>query len=156
MTPHPMFEGASGLALLSLALFVALSIACAVYDLRYRLIPYHLTGPLVALGVLLAVWAPGPAWPHLLVAVIVVVAGAALFLVRDRASNPLLGDGDVMVLGAYGALLGPNVVVMVGVGAALGVIAQAMRSELAYRPGYAPFGTFLVAGGLLALWVRVF
>ena len=145
----------------ALLYFAALGLALALIDLDVRRLPDRLVLP--SYGVLAALIGAG-AWALGEPAVLLraAVGGAALFtgyLALALAWPNGMGFGDVKFAGIVGAVLGAISyrVLLVGAAAAfllgavvgLAVIA-ARRSE---RPATLPFGPFMVAGSLFALFL---
>jgi prepilin peptidase CpaA len=150
---------------LSLAAAVAVTVA-VVTDLRRRRIPNWLTGAALAVGLLGGLWIGGPAGG------LTSLAGAALGLVLLLPFYAVrgMGAGDVKLLAAVGALLGPQALLPVAFYGALaggvlsllvmarsGVLAPfALRLVTLRRwPGLtgakAPYGVAIAAGVYLTL-----
>mgnify|MGYP001232107371 CR=1 FL=1 len=123
-----------------------------VIDLEHRLIPDVIVLPAAAAGLALAVAAnPGRWWVPVAAA-----AGAAAFLLALSLAYPRgMGMGDVKLALLLGAVLGASVIpamfVAFAAGAALGV-ALLVRFGGRARRMAVPFGPFLAAGALVALW----
>ncbi len=139
------------------AVFCALLIALGAIDLEHLLLPDRLTLPGMAAGLFLHRWLVGGGLAD-------AVAGAALgggvllaiwalwYLVRREEG---VGLGDVKMLAMIGAFVGwrgvvVTFVVAVVAGAAIGVALVALRAG--GRRTRLPFGAFLAAGGLVALF----
>ena len=143
----PTWEGAAA-AILGLAL-----VPVVVIDLRHRLIPDVIVLPAAVLGLAVATAAdPARWWVYLSAA-----AGAAGFLLLLALVHPGgMGLGDVKLALLLGGVLGASVVpalaIAFGIGAALGVVAL-VRFGPAARKMAIPFGPFLAAGALAALWL---
>jgi leader peptidase (prepilin peptidase)/N-methyltransferase len=139
------------------ALFCCLLIALAAIDVEHLLLPDRLTLPGVAAGWALQRWLPGAT---LLEALVGAFLGAGLLLLVGETWAWLRGEegmglGDAKMLAMVGAFLGWKGVLMtlfVGclLGAVWGVALLALR-----RAGprtRLPFGAFLAAGALVALF----
>jgi leader peptidase (prepilin peptidase)/N-methyltransferase len=134
-------------------------IAGTLLDLRYRRLPDGVTVPLAAAGLALA---PLTGGIGLAAAVAGLVgAGGAVWLVavafRRLRGVDGLGDGDVRLVAAIGAWLGPYgcaVTVAVAAGAALAstVVGQMWRYGRIDRMHRVPFGTFLSGAFWLVWW----
>lgn len=136
-------------------------LAMALIDLDHMILPDSLTLPLLVLGLLLALampilakdW-PGPGIGRAVAGA--VVGGGGLWLVREvywrLRGREGLGLGDVKLMAAAGAWLGPEPLTWVLLTAALAGLAFALRRGLALRSTAAvPFGPSLA----LAFWVTV-
>ena len=86
-------------------LFVAL---CVLSDVRTRRIPNLLTGPAMLSGFALNAWAFG--WDGLQASLAGWALAIALLLAPFAAGG--VGGGDVKMMGAVGALLGPRLVLL--------------------------------------------
>jgi len=142
------------------ALLAALLVALAAIDLEHFLLPDRLTLPGIAAGLAVQPWID---WGGLRAAALGAALGAAILLLLYGAwwlvrREEGLGLGDVKMLAMVGAFLGWQgvlVTLFVGslAGAAVGLAVVASR-----RGGMQtrlPFGVFLAAGGLVALfWGR--
>jgi prepilin peptidase CpaA len=149
----------------SFAAAAAASLA-ALLDLRSRRIPNWLTASALLCGVLLNVWLLGPS------GLVGALAGAALGLVLllPFYAQRAIGAGDVKLLAALGALVGPHVLVSVAVygalvGGAMSMLILLLRGRLfialhelliEHRPptlsgAKAPYGVAIAAGVYLAL-----
>jgi prepilin peptidase CpaA len=86
------------------ALIIAVGIAATVIDIRVRRVPNMLTMPLASFGLLLAMSGTGP------ISLGDALAGFALGLALLLPGHVLgaTGAGDVKLLAAFGALLGPG------------------------------------------------
>lgn len=134
-------------ALLGLAL-----VPVVVIDLRHRLIPDVIVLPAAALALAIGIAAdPGRAWVPLTAAL-----GASAFLLLLTILYPGgMGMGDVKLALLLGAVLGASVIPALALafaaGAGLGV-ALLVRFGPRARKMAVPFGPFLAAGALVALW----
>jgi len=132
---------------------VLVLVPVVVIDLRHRLIPDILVLPAIppaAAGAILA--DPSRWWVPLAGA-----AGAAGFLLLLWLLHPAgMGLGDVKLAALIGAVLGASAIPALGIafaaGALLGVVLLARMGSRA-RKVAVPFGPFLAAGALAALWV---
>ena len=146
LTFGPGWEGFAA-ALLGIAL-----VPVVVIDLEHRLIPSVVVFPAAALGLGAAILAdPGRWWVYLAAA-----AGAFAFFEILRFVHPAgMGDGDGNLALLMGAILGASIVpalfVAFALGAILGVALLARYGSRA-RKMAVPFGPFLAAGALVALW----
>lgn len=144
----------------------AVASVAAVLDLRWRRIPNWLTLSAFGAGVAVSVWrygAPG---------VILALAGAALGLLMLLPFYAVraIGAGDVKLLAALGALVGPQALVSVALyaavaGGAISVLMLLRRhrlgftlSELVVRPlrlsrsgAKAPYGVAIASGVYLSM-----
>ena len=133
--------------------FGILATALVVIDVKTRKLPYPLTLPLLGMGLFLSFHAPFPWWHGWIVAVSCI---ALFWTLRGVGQYAMLerGDGDAVLLGAFGAVLGPwilPVIVAMGLFGALvaGVaMARKVRTPLPYAPA-------IVAPGLIAIGVLV-
>jgi prepilin peptidase CpaA len=130
----------------------AVSVAglAAVTDVWSRRIPNWVTFGTLTLGVLLNAWLHGPA------GVFTALAGAALGigLLLPFWALGGIGAGDAKLLGAVGALLGPQALLSVAVYAALagGVLSIAYVLRRGRGSGVtAPYGVAIATGVLLSL-----
>lgn len=146
LTFGPTWEGLAA-ALLGVAL-----VPVVVIDLQHRLIPDVVVLPAAALGLTAAIASdPGEWWVPVSAAL-----GAAGFLYLLYFLYPSgMGRGDVKLALLLGAVLGASVVpalfLAFALGAALGVVLLARFGARA-RKMAVPFGPFLAAGALVALW----
>ncbi len=149
----PVMTG-TRLDLVSLGLGIVL-VLLALFDLRYRQLPNELTLPLVALGVAAAEFVGPRLWPALIG---MIGAGGGVWLVgfvfeRVRGVSGL-GGGDVKLIAAMGAWLGPVPVAQaIAVAALSAVIAettlQLLRHGRVMRGQRIAFGVYLTG----AFWV---
>jgi prepilin peptidase CpaA len=89
--------------ILTTLLFVT---TCIVVDVRTLRIPNALTGPAVAAGIALNAWSFG--WGGLAASVSGLALAVALLLAPFALGG--IGGGDVKMMGAVGALIGPQLV----------------------------------------------
>lgn len=145
-----------GWPLLSSLLLTAILGAIAVIDFQHRLIPSYLVYPAGLLALV-----GSPAWPGLglLSSLEGGAVGFALFyalalLARFAFGEGALGDGDVTLAAAIGAICGfPLVVLALAVGAFLGgmgaiLVLIARRSPLGTA---IPYGPYLIGGVIYVL-----
>lgn len=145
------FAGVTWQAVAVATLAVVL-VPVVIIDLRHRLIPDILVLPATALALTAAILADPARWwvP------VVGAAGAAGFLLLLWAIHPAgMGLGDVKLAALMGAVLGASVIpafaIAFGAGAVLG-LALLLRMGPRARKVAVPFGPFLAAGALAALW----
>jgi len=150
----PRLEAVAG------ALLSALLVALAAIDLEHYLLPDRLTLPGIAAGLAFQPWID---WGGLLAATVGAALGAAVLLLLYGAwwlvrREEGMGLGDVKMLAMVGAFLGWKgvlVTLFFGslAGAAVGLaLVATRRGGLKSR---LPFGVFLAAGALVALfWGR--
>ncbi len=145
-------RSASGIAL-SLALILLL-VPAAVIDLEHRIIPNQITGPGAVLALALGLALDPSGEPGRLIA-----AGAAggFLLLAALAYPGGMGMGDVKLAGMMGLFLGaavaPALLIALLTGVALGVAVIARKGAQVGRKTAIPFGPFLAAGGLSAVFV---
>jgi len=130
-----------------LAIALALGIAATVEDLRRRTLPNWLTVSGLAAGLVLST---RDGWHGLWPAAAGAAAGFAILLPLFWLRG--LGGGDIKLMAAFGALLGPAGVLTAACfaslfGAALAAVAVAVRPRAAAIP-YAPA---IALGALLSL-----
>jgi len=130
---------------------VALGGAATIIDLRARTIPNWLSAGGLAAGLVCGLMTEGPRGG--LIAVAGAVVGFAVFIVWHLSGG--LGGGDVKLMAAFGALLGPSDIVAAAV---LGAIAGALLALGAalWKPRAAsiPYAPAIVAGVWLVLLGR--
>ena len=138
-----------GLAALVLVLTL---VPVVVIDLEHKLIPDVIVLPAAAVGLGLAVAAGPERWWVPVTAAL----GAALFLLLLSLIYPGgMGLGDVKLALVLGAVLGASVVPALAVAFAAGALLGAVllvRLGRSARTMAIPFGPFLAAGALVALW----
>jgi prepilin peptidase CpaA len=130
---------------------VALGCAAVVGDLRHRTIPNWLSGAGVAAGLICGVWSGGARGGCMAVAGAAV--GFAAFLLWHWLGG--LGGGDVKLMAAFGALLGPSDIATAAVLAAIAGALLALAATL-WKPRMAtiPYAPAIVAGVWLVLLGR--
>ena len=117
---------------------VLLGCAAVVSDLRSRTIPNWLSGGGVMAGVVCGMWTAGVRGASMSLAGALV--GFAMFLLWHWAGG--LRGGDVKLMAAFGALLGPSEIITAAVlaaiaGAMLGLVVAVCRPRTVSIP-YAP------------------
>jgi leader peptidase (prepilin peptidase)/N-methyltransferase len=133
--------------------FILLLVPIALIDLEHRIIPNRLTalGALLALAIGSALDPSGE--PERLVAA--VAAGGALLLAA-LAYPGGMGMGDVKLAGMMGLFLGsavaPAMLVALLAGLLFGAFLAASKGARAARKTAIPFGPFLAAGSLVAVF----
>ncbi len=142
---------------LAAAILCSLLVALAAIDLEHFLLPDKLTLPGILAGLALSLWLPRPGF---LAAAVGAVAGAGLLILVINfwfwfRGEEGMGLGDVNMLALIGAFLGWKGALVALVAAALAgaltglVLIAAGRME---RKSRLPFGAFLAAGALFALF----
>ncbi|MCM0605232.1 MAG: prepilin peptidase [Xanthomonadaceae bacterium] len=140
--------------------FVAALIAVTFIDLDHRIIPDELSLGLVGLGLLTGWATPG-------LGLIQSVSGAAVgfglffgfaWLYEKMSKRSGLGGGDIKLLAALGAFVGPvgvmNTVLMSSIlGSIIGIIVGIRSQEKQLMMTAIPYGPFLVVGGLYSYWI---
>jgi leader peptidase (prepilin peptidase)/N-methyltransferase len=174
-------HGISPAALAELA-FTATSMALALIDLDTWLLPNALTWPLIAVGLLASGLGVAPAGTLRLAVYGACLGGGAFWLVSWLGAKAFkkeaLGLGDVWLLGAFGAWMGPGpllpIVLLASVQGTIAGLALMALGRAQPGPGEppagggapaseeeeewvppknaVPFGPFLVAGALEWLW----
>jgi leader peptidase (prepilin peptidase)/N-methyltransferase len=137
---------------LAAALLGVVLVPVVVIDLEHRLIPDVLVLPAAGVALVLGVLADPARWW----APVAAALGAAGFMFLLWLLYPGgMGLGDVKLALLMGAVLGASVVPALAVafatGAVLGV-GLLLRHGAAARRTAVPFGPFLAAGALVALW----
>lgn len=169
--PFPTPPGMPGLAILAFALhayFLAVLIACSFIDAEFTILPDVLTIPAMVVGPLGALLVPGiagsfqvrdlePATNSLLWSLTGLAVGFGM-VAAVRSGGTLLfrreamGFGDVKLMGAVGAFLGPTKVVLVFfLGCVLGAVGGIVH-RLLTRQATVPFGPFLAAAAAVTLF----
>lgn len=145
-------KGLEAETILALA-FVTALIPAALIDLDHQIIPNRIMAVAAIVGILLAaLLAPGTLPTRLLAAL---AAGGPLFalvMLHPRG----MGMGDAKLAGVMGLYLGwavaPAMLIGFALGAVIGV-AIVMRHGLSARKHAVPFGPFLAAGAVAAIFV---
>ena len=125
---------------------ICLGAAAVVEDLRRRRLPNWLTAGGVAAGMACAAWG---GWRGLGMA----AAGAAVGFLMLLPFNLLgaMGGGDVKLMAAYGALLGPSGILLAAVFAAvLGGLSAAATLLLKPRTAAIPYAPAIVLGAWIS------
>lgn len=160
------FVAPTPLAALTGALFLWCLLALALADLRYFRLPDALTAALGLIGLGMMLAGDGTGWPgpadRLAAAALGAAAGGGSFLAlrlgyRALAGREGMGPGDVKLMAAIGAGLGPAALPMVALLAGISaLIAAALRAwrrgRGLRRAGRVPFGAFL-AMAAAAVWL---
>ncbi len=140
------------LGALRAGLFVVIMVIVIFVDLDHRIIPNAVTYPGVVAGLLLAL-AGGPR--TFLVSLAAALGAGALFFLIAVASRGGMGGGDIKLAAVMGAFLGWPVIAaalflsfLLGGLVGLVLLATGIRR----RKDPVPFGPFLAAGGLAALF----
>ena len=138
-------------------------VALAGIDIDHQLLPDSLTLPLMWMGLVLSLFAPGPGGAPIPVDPRASLIGAAVgyaslwsvyHLFRALTAREGMGYGDFKLLAALGAWLGwrmllPLVLIAAAVGAVTGIVLMAVRGRSRAAP--IAFGPFLAAAGWLML-----
>ena len=139
------------------ALFCAILVALAGIDVSYFLLPDKITLPGIAVGVALQAWLPRTS---LLDALLGILVGAGLLILTINVwywlrNEEGMGLGDVNMLAMVGAFLGwSGVLVTLFAGALAGAtvgLGLMATKKMGFRSKL-PFGAFLAAGALAALF----
>ncbi len=133
--------------------WVAAGLGCAavVCDLRWRVIPNWLAVLGLAAGLILNACSSG--WHGATAALSGTAAGLAVFLVFHFVGG--MGGGDVKLMAAFGAVLGPAGILTAAVLAAIaGALMSAVALLLNRRTAAIPYAPAIVAGVWLALLAR--
>ncbi len=133
-------------------IFSLLMVIVIFIDLDHRIIPNALTYPALAVGLLLA-WADGPR--GFLIALLAALGSGLAFLLIAVLSRGGMGGGDIKLAAVMGAFLGwPTIVAAMFISFTLGgVVGLALlAARLRSRKDPVPFGPFLAAGGIAALF----
>jgi leader peptidase (prepilin peptidase) / N-methyltransferase len=146
LTFGPTFEGLAAMIL------VLTLVPVVVIDLEHKLIPDVIVLPAAAAALALAIaHQPDRWWVPVIGAV-----GASVFLLILALVYPGgMGMGDVKLALLLGAVLGASVVPALAVAFFIGALLGAVllvRMGKAARKMALPFGPFLAAGALVALW----
>ncbi len=130
---------------------LALGLAAVFDDLRRRKISNRITAAGLAAGVALGAFEGG--WRGLGHSLLGVAAGFGAFLLCYWLGG--LGAGDLKLMAAFGALLGPAGVLLAAViGAVAGAVLAVGTLIVAPRAAAIPYAPAIVAGAWLALWGR--
>jgi leader peptidase (prepilin peptidase)/N-methyltransferase len=132
---------------------VTFLVPIAVIDLDHRIIPNRLTGPAAILAVALGAVLEPSYLPEQLAA----GAGALLFFYLPALiHNKGMGMGDVKLAGVLGLYLGRSVAPALFIALILGVVVGAaiiaIKGMSEGRRAKVPFGPFMAAGALIALF----
>lgn len=141
-------------ATVSLSLVAGTLVLLACIDARTGLLPDALTLPLMWAGVLVAWLGQGPTLHDSVAGLMLAYAVPASLrlLWRWRRGVEALGLGDVKLLAALGAWLGPaRVFDVLLLACVLGTVYALARRHRLDPPGTVAFGPFLVLAGLPAL-----
>jgi leader peptidase (prepilin peptidase) / N-methyltransferase len=133
---------------------ILLVVPVALIDLEYRIIPNKLTalGAVLAVAVGLALDPAGE--PQRLIAG---AAAGGFFLAAALAYPGGMGMGDVKLAGMMGLFLGaavaPALLIALIAGVTVGAVVIARKGPQAGRKTAVPFGPFLAAGAVVAVFV---
>lgn len=146
-----------GWLLASRLVLASILIVLFVIDLEHRILPNLITLPGIAIGLIFSLVAE-PGWRSSLIGVI--AGGGVLLLIAETyfrvRKEQGLGMGDVKMLGMLGAFLGWELMLLTLVLASFlgSITGLAMMATGKGNLKYAlPFGSFLTAGGLAAMFV---
>ena len=140
-----------GVDLVAALVLLAALVALAAIDLGHRLLPNAIVFPAAVVGFSLSALAnPGGWWVY--PASAVAVGGGLLALAVVYAGG--MGMGDVKMGAMLGMFLGPYAALAVFVGAGLGALAGGLLVAIGRvgRRYPMPFGVFMSAGGIVALF----
>lgn len=143
--------GVSPAALRAL-LFALLMVIVIFIDLDHRIIPDALTYPALAAGLLLA-WGDGPR--GFLIALLAALGSGLAFFLIAVLSRGGMGGGDIKLAAVMGAFLGwPAIVAAMFISFTLGGVVGLvlLAARIRRRKDPVPFGPFLAAGGIAALF----
>ncbi|KXG74301.1 hypothetical protein AN618_23470 [Fervidicola ferrireducens] len=163
---------------ISLLLIIFLAIGASYWDIKYRKIPNKLTFPMMLAGMVIGFIQGGPA--GFMENIKGLLVGFA-FLLAFYLTIGGIGEGDIKLLAAFGALGGPAYVVKAaiygvifgGIYAVLyllfkrkliatlkwialllpGLVCKDIRESISYADETMPYGPFLAAGAVLALFL---
>lgn len=130
-----------------LAGFAALTVLLAVGDAFTRRIPVALGVAAFLLGLLVTFVMPFPWWHGWLAAFGALAALLAIRVGGLAAGRPVVGDGDALILGAFGAVLGLWILPVF----AAGVLGALVVFFLIRKPYALPYTPYIVAPGLIAM-----
>lgn len=139
-------------AALSAAIFAVIMVVVIFVDLEHQLIPNALTYPGLVVGLALA-FTSGPR--EGLVRLAAAVGAGAFFFLIAVASRGGMGGGDIKLAAVMGVFLGWPLIatalfISFMLGGVVGVVLLLLRRRGRKDP--VPFGPFLAAGGLAALF----
>jgi prepilin signal peptidase PulO-like enzyme (type II secretory pathway) len=135
--------------------FCASFLTLAAIDLETTYLPYRLSIPTLAFALAMSPFWPGfDWWEGYLAALCAFAFFYGIFLIGVKIDRPLMGDGD------GSTLIGLYLTATLGGLFAIGVV---ISRRFGYRASVIPYGPYLVAGGLIAMfygrtildWVRV-
>ncbi len=133
---------------------VTLMVPVVLIDLDHRLIPNKLTGPFAVLAVVIGLVLDLDGVPEQLIAG---AAAGGFFLLTALAYPRGMGMGDVKLAGVMGLLLGRAVApaIFIGLigGVVVGAVIIARLGAAQGRKTAVPFGPFLAAGAVIAVFV---
>lgn len=130
-----------------IAIATGLGVAVVVQDLRHRRVPDWLTATGAAGGLACAAWG---GWHSLGMAAAGILVGILILLPFHWCGA--MGGGDLKLLAAYGALLGPSGVLLAAVCAAvIGGLSAAATLLLKPRTAAIPFAPAIVLGAWVSL-----
>jgi len=123
-------------------------IVAVLEDLRRRQIPNWLTGAGILVGLVCGAWKSG--WTGIGMAALGAATGFLLFLIFYILGG--MGAGDIKLMSAFGALLGPSGSIIAAVIAAIAGALLA-GAVLVWKPGARaiPYAPAIVVGAWLAM-----
>jgi leader peptidase (prepilin peptidase)/N-methyltransferase len=144
-----------------IAPFLGLLLALGLVDLEHRIIPNAVVYPAIPLfaAAVVALDLLGREASAVDAGIGFLAFGGGLFLIALIRPGGM-GMGDVKLAGLIGLVLGSQGIAVVGVAAALGILAGGVGGAVALAAGRSrksalPFGPFLAAGAIVAaLWGR--
>lgn len=145
------YEFALSVDLLRALVLVAVLVALAAIDLEHRLLPNVIVGPAAVIGIALSTLS-NPGWWWVYSGSAVAVGGGLMALALFYPGG--MGMGDVKMGAMLGMFLGPYAALAVFVGALLGAVAGGLLMVVGKvgRRYPMPFGVFMAAGGVIALF----